>query len=158
MINPFETEQEELLALASVEHQFVKFSKSNLLSDDPDIFTKLKRNKIQKFSSMKQLSVKGQDGKKNSIMMNRNLFALLLVIAKSCNVNLKELLLCSFGTYPLSLSTTTGGLVKTAKSKFFDILEDKGFKETCSFVWGLSVYSLCAADFTCNNQNTYNPP
>jgi hypothetical protein len=156
MINPFETEQEELLALASVEHQFVKFSKSNLLSDDPDIFTKLKRNKIQTFSSTKQLSVKGQDVKKNSIMMNRNLFALLLVIAKSCNVDLKELLLCSFGTYPLSLSTTTGGLVKT--SKFFHILEDKGFKETCSSVWGLSVYSLCAAHFTCNNQNTYNPP
>ena len=101
------------------------FSKSNLLSDYPDIFTKLKRDKIQTFSSTKQLSVKGQDGKKNSIMMNRNLFALLLVIAKSCNVDLKELLLCSFGTYPLSLSTTTGGLVKTAKSKLFDILEDE---------------------------------
>ena len=73
MINPFETEQEELLALASGvmvdnqvadnllnaevlgEQQFVKFSKSNLLSDDPDIFTKLKRKKIQTFSSTKQL-------------------------------------------------------------------------------------------------------
>jgi hypothetical protein len=100
MINPFETEQEELLALASGvmvdnqvadnllnaevlgEQQFVKFSKSNLLSDDPDIFTKLKRNKIQTFSSTKQLSVKGQDGKRNSIVMNRNLFARLLVIAQ----------------------------------------------------------------------------
>ena len=143
MINPFETEQEELLALASGvmvdnqvadnllnaevlgEQQFVKFSKSNLLSDDPDIFTKLKRNKIQTFSSTKQLSVKGQDGKRNSIVMNRNLFARLLVIAKSRKVDLKELLSYSLGPYPLSLSTTTGGLVKTAKSKLFDILEDE---------------------------------
>jgi hypothetical protein len=143
MINPFETEQEELLALASGvmvdnqvadnllnaevlgEQQFVKFSKSNLLSDDPDIFTKLKRNKIQTFSSTKQLSVKGQDGKRNSIVMNRNLFSRLLVIAKSRKVDLKELLSYSLGPYPLSLSTTTGGLVKTAKSKLFDILEDE---------------------------------
>jgi hypothetical protein len=86
------------------EQQSVKFSKSNLLSDDPDIFTKLKRNKIQTFSSTKQLSVKGQDGKKNSIVMNRNLFARLLVIAKSRKVDLKELLSYSLGTYPLSLS------------------------------------------------------
>ena len=143
MINPFETEHEELLSLASGimvenevadalinaevlgEQQFVEFSKSNLLSDDPDIFTKLKRNKIQTFSSTKQLSVQNKDGKKTSIEMNRNLFARLLVIAKSRKVDLKELLSYSLGTYPLSLSTTTGGLVKTAKSKLFDILEDE---------------------------------
>lgn len=143
MINPFETEHEELISLASGimvqnqmadtllnaevlgEQQFVEFSKSNLLTDDPDIFTKLKRNKIQTFSSTKQLSVQNKDGKKTSIVMNRNLFARLLVIAKSRKVYLKELLSYSLGTYPLSLSTTTGGLVKTAKSKLFDILEDE---------------------------------
>jgi hypothetical protein len=142
MINPFETDQGELLALASGvmvdnqvadtllnaeilgEQQFVEFSKRNLLGDDPDIFTKLKRNKIQTFSPVKQLSVQGKDGKKSSIEMNRNLFARLLVIAKSREDDLKELLSYSLGNYPLSLSTTTGGLVKTAKSKLFDILED----------------------------------
>ncbi len=143
MINPFETEREELVALASGvmvenqvadtllnaevlgEQQFVEFSKSNLLSDDPDIFTKLKRNKIQTFSSTKRLSVQEKDGKKTSIVMNRNLFARLLVIAKSRKVDLKELLSYSLGTYPLSLATTAGGLVKTAKSKLFGILEDE---------------------------------
>ena len=105
--------------------QFVEFSKSNLLSDDPDIFTNLKRNKIQTFSSTKRLSVLEKDGKKTSIVMNRNLFARLLVIAKSRKVDLKELLSYSLGTYPLSLSTTAGGLVKTAKSKLFGILEDE---------------------------------
>ena len=75
MINPFETEQEELLSLASGvmvendvadnlldaeeigEQQFVDFSKKYLLGEIPDIFTKryekLKRNKLQTFSSTK---------------------------------------------------------------------------------------------------------
>ena len=143
MINPFETEHEELLALASGvvvenqvadtllnaevlgEQQFVEFSKSNLLSDDADIFKKLQRNKMQTFSSTKQLSVQEKNGKKTSIAMNRNLFPRLLVIGKSRKVELKELLSYSLGTYPLSLSTTTGGLVKTAKSKLFDFLENE---------------------------------
>ena len=143
MINPFETEHEELLALASGvvvenqvadtllnaevlgEQQFVEFSKSNLLSDDADIFKKLQRNKMQTFSSTKQLSVQEKNGKKTSIAMNRNLFPRLLVIGKSRKVELKELLSYSLGTYPLSLSTTTGGLVKTAKSKLFDFFQNE---------------------------------
>ena len=143
MINPFQTENEELVALASGvmvenqvgdtrlkaeelgEQQFVEFSRGNLLSDDPDIFTQLKRNRIQTFSSTKQLSVQSKDGKKTTIVMNRNLFARLRVIAKSRKVDLKELLSYSLGTYPLSLSTTTGSLVKTAKSQLFDILQEE---------------------------------
>jgi hypothetical protein len=143
MINPFEIEQEELLSLASGvmvendvadallnaenlgEQQFLDFTKTNLLGENSDIFTKLKRNKLQTFSSTKKVSVMDKDGKKINIMLNRNLFARLLVIAKSRKVDLKELLSYSLGTYPLSLSTTTGGLVKTAKSKLVEILEDE---------------------------------
>ena len=143
MINPFETEQEELLSLASGvmvendvadnllnaeeigEQQFLDFSKKHLLGENPDIFTKLKRNKLQTFSSTTSVSVKNKEGKKVNIMLNRNLFARLLVIAKSRQVDLKELLSYSLGTFPLSLSTTTGGLVKTAKSKLAEILENE---------------------------------
>jgi hypothetical protein len=61
MINPFEIEQEELLSLASGvdtlliaenlgEQQFLDLTKTNLLGENSDIFTKLKRNKLQTFS------------------------------------------------------------------------------------------------------------
>ena len=130
MINPFQTENEELVALASGvmvenqvgdtrlkaeelgEQQFVEFSRGNLLSDDPDIFTKLKRNRIQTFSSTKQLSVQNKDGKKTSIVINRNLFARLRVIAKSRKVDLKELLSYSLGAYPLSCPQQPEALLK----------------------------------------------
>ena len=135
MINPFEIEQEELLSLASGvdtilnsenlgEQQFLDLTKTNLLGENSDIFTKLKRNKLQTFLSTK-VSVIDKEGEKINIMLNRNLFARLLVISKSGKVDLKELLSYSLGTYPLSLSTTTGGLVKTAKSKLVEILEDE---------------------------------
>ena len=57
-----------------------------------------------------------KEGKKVNIMLNRNLFARLLVIAKSRQVDLQELLSYGLDTYPLSLSTTTGGQVKTCRS------------------------------------------
>ena len=148
MINPFETEQEELLSLASGvmvendvadnllnaeeigEQQFLEFSKMHLLRENPDILKKLKRNKLQTFSSTKSVSVKNKEGKKVSIMLNRNLFPRLLVIAKSRQVDLKELVSYSLGSFPLSLSTSTG-LVKTAKSKLAEILENEaGNSET----------------------------
>ena len=96
MINPFETEQEELLSLASGvmvendvadnllnaeeigEQQFLEFSKMHLLRENLDILKKLKRNKLQTFSSTKSVSVKNKEGQKVSIMLNRNLFAWLL--------------------------------------------------------------------------------
>ena len=39
---------------------------------------------------------------------------------------MKEVLSYSLGIYPLSLATSSGGLVKTAKQKLFHILESKG--------------------------------
>ena len=108
MINPFETEQEELLSLKSGkivkndvadnllnseeigEQQFLDFSKKYLLSENPDIVTKLKRNELQTFSSTKSVSVKNKEGKKVNIMLNRNFFAGLFIIAKSRHVALKE--------------------------------------------------------------------
>ena len=154
IVNPFETEQEELISLASGvmvendvadallnaentgEQQFLDFAKSNLFSENPDIFVKLKRNKLQTFSSTKSVSMNNKEGKKVNIMLNRNLFARLLVIAKSRQVDLKELLSYSLGTYPLSLSTTTGGLVKTAKSKLAEVLENESGNpevDVCAF-------------------------
>ena len=45
-------------------------------------------------------------------------------MSKSHELDLKEILSYSLSDYPLSLATITGGLVKTAKSKMFDILQN----------------------------------
>jgi hypothetical protein len=44
-------------------------------------------------------------------------------MSKSQELDLKELLSYSLSDYPLSLAMVTGGLVKTAKSKMFEILK-----------------------------------
>ena len=98
------------------------FARDNLLGETPDVFVKLTRNKIQTFSSSKRSTMKKSKGKEINLKMNRDLFARLLLIAKNRKVNLKLILSYSLGTYPLSLATSSGGLVKMAKSKLFGIL------------------------------------
>ena len=44
-------------------------------------------------------------------------------MSKSREIDLKDLLSYNLSDYPLSLATAAGGLVKTAKSKMFEILE-----------------------------------
>ena len=140
MINPFEADQEELVSLATGavlendvadsllraeeigEEQFQTFVKKNLLSEEPDIFTTLKKNKLPTFSSAKNATVKDSKGKEITVKMNRNFFARLLILAKSRQIDLEEVLSYSLGVYPLSLATASGTFVKTAKSKLFEIL------------------------------------
>ena len=143
MANPFDVEQDELISLASGEvlektaadrllsseelgeDQFSKFTERNLLCDAPDIFTNLERNKLQTFSTNKKKVIKSYKGKEISAKSNRNFFARLLVIAKNRKVDLKQVLSYSLGCFPLSLAAPTGGLVKTAKSKLLEIVEDE---------------------------------
>ena len=91
----------------------------------PDIFSTISRNKIKTFSSItKNTTVKNSRGEDVALEVSRNLFARLLVIARNREVDLKEVLSYSIGVYPLSLATTSGNLVKTAKAKLLHILED----------------------------------
>ena len=70
--------------------------------------------------------LKNCKGKEIAVKMNRNFFARLLIVAKSLEIDMKEVLSYSLGIYPLSLATASGSLVKTAKHKLFHILESKG--------------------------------
>jgi hypothetical protein len=51
-------------------------------------------------------------------------------MSKSREIHLKELLSYNLSDYPLSLSTTVGSLVKTAKSKMIEILDGTGVDPT----------------------------
>ena len=70
--------------------------------------------------------LKNSKDKETAVKMNRNFFARLLIVARSREIDMKEVLSYSLGIYPLSLATASGGLVKTAKHKLFHILESKG--------------------------------
>jgi hypothetical protein len=143
MANPFDVEQEELISLASGEvlettaadrllsaeqlgeEQFLKFMEDNLFCEEPNIFAKLERNKLHTFTSGKKNAVKDCKGKETSIKLNIKFFARLLVISKNREIDLKEVLSYSLGSFPLSIATPTGGLVKTAKSKLLEIVESE---------------------------------
>ena len=104
------------------EYQFSEFCQKNIFTDDPDIFNSIKKNKLKTFSS-DNVKIKNCKGQLIALKTDRNLFARLLVMSKSQELDLKELLSYSLSDYPLSLATVTGGLVKTAKSKVFEILK-----------------------------------
>ena len=141
MTNPFTCEQTGLVNIANGvevdastadgmlsaetlgEHQFSEFCQRNLFTDDPDIFNPIKKNKLKTFSSDKA-KINNSKGQLIALKTDRNLFARLLVMSKSQNLDLKDLLSYSLSDYPLSLATLTGGLVKTAKSKMFEILNN----------------------------------
>ena len=104
-----------------MESQFSSF-RDNLLSDTPDMFKKIKQNKLGTFLS-KKINVKSNKGKVIAVKSSRNLFARLLVLSRTRKIDLKELFHYRLSEYPLSLATVSGSLVKTAKAKMLEILE-----------------------------------
>ena len=140
MTNPFDGDHVELVNISSGvevgcdvadrilhaeqlgEDQYFQFCQTNLFTDNPDIFINIKKNKLRTFSS-ERVTVKDSKGRQSMVKTNRNLFARLLVISKSREINLKELLSYSLSDYPLSIATVTG-LVKTTKAKMLHILEE----------------------------------
>jgi hypothetical protein len=73
------------------ENQFSELCQNNLFTDNPDIFTKIKKNKLQTLPS-KKLTVKDNQGRQVSMTTSRDLFARLLILSKTHKINLKELL------------------------------------------------------------------
>ena len=109
MTNPFSGDQVELVNISSGvevgrdvadcilhaeqlgEEQFSEFCQTNLFTDNLGIFSNIKKNKLRTFSSEK-ITVKDSKGGQSIVKTNKNLFAQLLVISKSREINLKELL------------------------------------------------------------------
>ena len=112
----------QLKAFFLGEGQFAAFGEDNLLSEKPDIFTQTNRNKLMTFSS-KTKTMTGKKSQTIAVKSTRNLFARLLVISKTCKIDLKGLLSFSLSEFPLSIATVSGDLLKTTKSKMFEVLE-----------------------------------
>ena len=140
MLQPFDAEQKSLLSLASGfvvddnvadhllgaeqigEDKFLGFVKNRLTIEEPDIFQTIQKNNLPTIHNTKA-GIKNSAGKETGLKMSRNLFAKLLLVAKSRDVDLQNVLSYCLGAYPLSLASVNGSLLKTVKSRLADLLE-----------------------------------
>ena len=142
MVNPYEPGREEIVHLTSglvateevrsdlltakdaIEKRLQTFIQEKLLVPEPDIFSKIPMLKLKTFTSLvKKVKVTSKNGTEATLKSNRNLFARMLLLAQSINIDMKEVLSFSLGPFPLSISTEQGSLRKTPKSKLLELIE-----------------------------------
>ena len=152
-VDPFEGEQTELVHLTSGlvatedvksdlltakergEQHLQMFINDKLQVPNPDIFSAIKKLKLKTFSSMtKKVKVKSKNGAEAMLKSNRDLFARMLLLAKSRNIDVKEVLSFPLAPFPLSLATEMGTLHKTQKCKLLMLIEDSMENATLSSV------------------------
>lgn len=143
MVNPFDEERKELLQLASGvvateqtskdmhslwvtgKRKAEEFVNSKILTEEPDIFSPIKTTKLRTFTNMhNKMHTKNSKGELIAIKNTKNLFAKLILLAKSRDVDMKEVLKYPLRPHPLPFATADGKLVKTMKSKLLQILEE----------------------------------
>ena len=100
----------------------VSFVQDRLTNSAVGSFETLPRLKLGKFEEVKKTV--NQGGKSFVLRADRNLFARLLVIGQSRQIDLRDLLTHELGPVPWSLATYDGSLAKTNKSALAKLLED----------------------------------
>ena len=102
----------------------VSFTTDRLLTSNVGLYETLSKFKLGTFrDAQKRVSVRA--GSSNVILRaNRDLFARLLVIAQSRQMDLRHLLTHELGLFPWSLATSDGSLAKTNKAALSKLLED----------------------------------
>ena len=162
MVYPFENEQADLVHLASGtvptpavaddmktmlekgKSASISFMKTNIIREDPNIYSTIKTN-LKAFSYLgKKVTSKSTKGKLVAMKNSKILFAKMLLIAKSRNLNIKDVLKYSLRPFPSSLATLEGDLIKTQKSKLLQAVENEADSPT---VTGLpDGYNACVLD------------
>ena len=106
--------------------KFKDFVQTRLLTEHPDIFSKMSKLKLATFKSLeKAKSARTADGNIVPIRNDFRFLARLLLIAKNREIDLEQVFTYSLQSYPAALATSTGGLVKTVKSKLLCFLESE---------------------------------
>ena len=143
MINPFDLQLEEMVQLSTGtvadeatsvdmeqayaigEAKLMSFLKERVLVDEPDIYSPMTKAKLKTFSSMsKGIASKNSSGANCSLKNNRDLFARLLLIGKSRNIDTQELLSYALKSAPLPFANINGSMVKTDKAKLMHAIEE----------------------------------
>ena len=91
---------------AALDHMNTK-----ILCAKPSIYTAIKKMKLNTFSVGTKVSKKDGKGKIVAMKNSQKLFAKMLLIAKSRDVDIKEIFFYSSRPFPLALATSDGNLV-----------------------------------------------
>ncbi len=106
------------------DERFEEFLKLNILCEEPDMFTPIKKMKLHTFTSMaKAAKVKKSNGTTVPIKSDCEFWARLILISRNSEVNLRDVFDNSLREIPRALATDCGDLNKTVKSKLFSILK-----------------------------------
>lgn len=142
MTNPFESDKDELVHLASgavatpavVEDMKMmlekgrmkadEFMKTKIVGDEPNIYATIKKTKLETFSSLgKKVTNKNTKGELVAMKNSKALFSKMLLIARSRNLDVENVLKFSLRPFPISLATNEGKLIKTSKAKLLHAVE-----------------------------------
>ena len=144
MVNPFENNHENLVHISSgavaspaIEDDMNKmlekgkaasasFLETHIIGEEPNIYSTIKKTNLRTFSSLgKKVTNKGSKGQLVAMKNTRALFAKMLLIAKSRNLQFPDVFKYSLRPFPCSLATSEGDLVKTIKSKLIHVIEEE---------------------------------
>ena len=90
----------------------LSFMESNVLPAEPDIYTTIKQPNLQTFSSInRKVTGKGKNGNVVVLKNSKKLFVKMLLIAKSRELDMEDVLKCSLRPFPAPLATIEGNLV-----------------------------------------------
>lgn len=106
------------------EKNFLKFVRDRLQTNTTAFHARLPALKLATFTSMTKAKAVKVSGREVIVRADSHLFARMLVVAQTREMELKEVLTYELGPMPWSLATVDGGLVKTAKAKLLALLED----------------------------------
>ena len=142
MIIPFDLELEEMVQLSTGtvadeatsvdmeqayaigEAKLMSFLKERVLVDEPDIYSPMTKAKLKTFSMSKGIASKNSSGANCSLKNDRDLFARLLLIGKSRNIDTQELLSYALKSAPLPFANINSSMVKTDKAKLMHAIEE----------------------------------
>ena len=97
-----------------------------MLADEGDIFSTIPPTNLKTFSTMtKKNKVKTSKGQIAELKNDIKFVSRLLAIGSSRDIDMKDVLTYSLRKFPSPLATTNGMLVKTAKSAFMHLIEER---------------------------------
>ena len=100
------------------------FVEDRLLSDSVGFFDPLPKLRLGTFRDAQKKTTVSKEGSAVILNTDRNLFARLLVIGQSRQMDLRQLLVHELGPLPWSLALFDGALVETNKAALPKLLED----------------------------------
>ena len=142
MVNPFDNNFEKLVHIVSGleasneveeatktmwetgEAEFTSYVFENILSETPDIYKTMKKTNLKTFQNQsKKVTTKNSKNEMVAVKSTKDLFAKIVLLAQSRDVDMREVLKYSLRPYPSPLASYDGSMVKTQKSKLLQILE-----------------------------------